>query len=72
MKTPDYMLKEDFIYIHGNSSTTTVEKGSLVSIVEWRWLPKHIKEYAYDQTQRVYCQTKYGLICMPRDLLVEL
>lgn len=64
MKTPDYVLMED--YNTGDySSEKILPAGSFVRPIDYYYLPAHIKESAsksyLEDTSKVFCYTYYGI-----------
>lgn len=76
MKTPDYILTEDFNHYMGPHDSRKLPAGSFVRPIEFRWLPKHIQEspdgiWNKFHSDKIYCYTHYGIILIPKNILRE-
>lgn len=75
VKTPNYVLKEEFRVTKGIFNEIVLTAGSFVKPIDPIYLPTHIKEsvdfkwFQPDQEAFVYCH--YGIVLVPKNLIRE-
>ena len=67
MSTPDHIATEDCsIYTGLGKDPIVIPKGSFVRPIEYKWLPKHVKEddrwRGIDNEKYVFVYTKHGIV----------
>lgn len=75
MKTPNYVLTQDFVAIFGVQDQKILPAGSFVKPVEFTYVPKHVIEGPYGKSFNkrtdVFCYTRIGFISIPRAWIRE-
>ena len=69
MKTPDYVLSEDFKKLDANWEAKIIPAGTFVRPIDERYVPDHVKKDRLNMLMRtehdVYCYTPMGIILIP-------
>ena len=68
MKTPNYVLDEDFSIPYGHHDVKVLPAGTFVRPIETCYVPKHIKDENkwFNEKTDCYCYTRIGIIVIPK------
>lgn len=74
VKTPDYVLIEDYVVIISNTDRRVIPVGSFVQPIDEYYLPKHIKDsddykFQIGPSRFIWAYTRYGIVRIPKSLL---
>lgn len=69
MKTPDYVLTEDYILKSDSGNDNTLAAGTFVRPISYNYLPAHIKDSImgrwFDPDKQVFCWCRQGIFLFP-------
>lgn len=73
--TPNYILDEDFVYYDDNRNAQTIQAGEFVRPINIEYVPKHVLEdgrwWGYNKETDVFCYTRFGMLLIPKKLIVR-
>lgn len=74
MKTPDYVMSEEYSYrYHWHSDPMVFSVGMFIRPIEIQYVPKHVTEREtinkFDKDKEVYCFSRYGIYPIPLKLI---
>lgn len=71
--TSNYVLTKDYTYLKDIFNSQTLMAGTFVCPIEFRWVPKHVKEDLkwkfFDNSTEVFCYCSHGFVVIPYNLL---
>lgn len=78
MKTPDYILKEEYSYPSGKGAShdlKVLKAGAFVRPIEQRYVPKHVLEDErwrwFSPKLEVFVYTSQGIVVVPKNIIRE-
>jgi len=73
LKTPDYVLTEEYSQSWSIADSKKLPAGSFVRPISWAYLPREIrmdeKNRGLDHDKVVFCYTKIGIVLIPRNII---
>ncbi len=74
VKTPNFALRQEH-RIEMRGDYRTLPSGAFVRPIELQYVPVHVKEDSRNQffnvQSDVYCFTRYGIIAIPKSIVME-
>lgn len=74
-RIPDYVTTEDYSFNYDRYDSKVLPAGSFVKPIHLAYVPKHVLERemwkAFDKKTEVFCYTKLGIMCIPKNLIRE-
>ena len=70
MRTPDFVLNEDFFFGPSNDQKV-IPAGSFVRPIEFKYVPKETISRAgfFSKADSQFCYTRYGILIIPKILI---
>lgn len=75
MKTPNYIINKEYSIVNKYLDQKILPVGTFVKPINEYYLPNHIKESTeyrwFDKTTEVFVYCRYGIVAIPKNIIVE-
>lgn len=75
VKAPTYQLSAPHIISNGPTDTRTLQTGTFVQPLHSQYVPKHVldkgENLGYDPKNYTFAYTHYGIVLIPKSIIIE-